>query len=627
MTRLLAHRGPDGEGFYEGKELGLGHRRLAILDLTENGKQPMSYAEGRFWIVFNGEIYNFIELRDELEQHGHRFRSETDTEVILAAYAEWGEQSLLRFNGMWAFAIWDSAERSLFLARDRFGVKPLYYTFDGERFAFASEMKAFLGLKGFRFETDPEVVATALGDTNAVESGERCLWRNIRRLTSGSCLRVQFKGEPKAHKWWNTLDHLEKPPHDFESQTERFRELFFDACRLRMRSDVPIGTSLSGGIDSSSVHCALPSVRAAQQYNPRLARDWQRAFVSFAPDTEYDERVYAEEAARHSGATLRYCEVNPSAVVEHLDQLIFDYEEISDFHIGPWMTYRAMRRDGVVVSLDGHGGDELLAGYVQYPRYAMQDALLPVPRLCRLRDLQRTLKGLYGNRCPVPSRYGLSAAARSCLRSFVPLRRAAQAVKRTRATDNVAGNSDWLRIPVLPSNAFDDFERQDAPAHFDHLTRKLYHDFHRTTLPTILRTFDRCSMAHGVEIRAPFLDWRLVCFAFSLPSEAKLGGGFTKRILREAMRGVIPESIRLRTDKLGFGNPHVQWLRNPKVQDYLLDQVNSRSFQQSEIWRGKRIAKLVTESLRANDLSNVPEVWHYVIASRLIEQYTRTSSQ
>ena len=241
--------------------LGLGHRRLAIIDTSDGGRQPMSFGDGRYWITFNGEIYNFLELKAELEHSGYQFKTDSDTEVILAGYHCWGEDCQLRFNGMWAFAIWDRDERKLFISRDRFGVKPLIYYFDQKHFAFASEMKAFLALEWFQPDFDPAMVTAALSNERLIEGDERCLLQGLRHLFGGHCLTLKMGENLKIRRWWNTLDHLESVPEKYEDQVNQFRELFLDACRIRMRSDVPIGTALSGGLDSSSILCGMRHVR------------------------------------------------------------------------------------------------------------------------------------------------------------------------------------------------------------------------------------------------------------------------------------------------------------------------------------------------------------------------------
>ncbi|MGH7757130.1 MAG: asparagine synthase (glutamine-hydrolyzing), partial [Vulcanimicrobiaceae bacterium] len=298
FTRALAHRGPDGEGIEllgDDRTLGLGHRRLAIFDRSAAGRQPMRSADGRYWISFNGEIYNFVELRRELESVGYRFTSRTDTEVILAAYDRFGEDCQRRFNGMWAFAIWDVARRRLFLSRDRFGVKPLYYVVERDRFAFASELKAFLQLDEFEATEDSASLARVLADNFALEGTEDSLLQGVRRLPGGCAMTVSASG-PAVRRWWNTLDHRVEVAADFGRQAAEFRELFFDACRLRVRSDVPAATCLSGGLDSSSVVGALSAVdrRDGLRANARSAPDWRATFVADFAGTPLDETAYAD---------------------------------------------------------------------------------------------------------------------------------------------------------------------------------------------------------------------------------------------------------------------------------------------------------------------------------------------
>lgn len=643
FTDSLAHRGPDGRGTFIDPEvtIGLGHRRLSILDLSDAGRQPMSYAQQRYWITYNGEIYNFIELRSELEGLGHRFRSESDTEVILAAYAQWGEKCQLKFNGMWAFAIWDRIKRVLFLSRDRFGIKPLHYYYDGRRFAFASEMKAFLALRWFRLSFDPFMVATALIDSNSIEGTEDCLLQGLKRLRGGHSLILRQGSEPQTKQWWHTLDHLEAVPRDFDQQIERFRELFFDACRIRMRSDVSVGTALSGGLDSSSVLCTMNYIRSRSSNGERLAADWQRAFVATYPDTIQDERRYAEEIIRHTGAIPVYRKIDPLRASDEFDQFQFQFEEIQDFAIGPWLIYRELRREGIVVSMDGHGADETLAGYRHYPEEAMYDALKPWPNLIRMHALRSTLKAMYpdgmAHRIPTFSNLARHVYLRPVRESLVRgikkfpgvydwVKYNYRKIKKLPSRDGAAADTEWLNVAPKSFSSSDLGAQSRQLSRLDSLNKRLYTDFHFTLLPTILRGFDRCSMGHGVEIRAPFMDWRLVCYAFSLPSTSKIGLGFTKRILRESMCGILPESIRTRTSKVGFSSPMYEWVKGP-LKAFTLDNVNSQSFLQSDIWNGPEIRKAVEESYTREDYRQVQEAWPFIQAIRLSELFKAKSCE
>jgi len=384
----LAHRGPDGQGVLidDAGRLALAHRRLAILDLSAAAAQPMRSASGRYDITYNGEIYNFLELRTELESVGFRFRTEGDTEVILAAFERWGPDCLPRFNGMWSFAIWDLRDRSLFLARDRFGVKPLYVLVEPRRFAFASELKAFLHLDGFEAVADPDALAARL----AADFSGHVLLHGVDCVPPGHSLTVTPEGT-NGRRWWNTLDHLRSVPRDLATQAEEFRELLFDACRLRMRSDVPAATSLSGGLDSSSVLCALAAAQQRAGTN-RQAPAWQRAFIAGFPGTSQDETMYATLAAERAGATPVVRQFSGNDFRTHIDAYLYQFEEIGGlFGIATWALYREMRRAGVIVSLEGHGGDELLGGYGLHVLLALLRSRGLVAAPARTLDLIATL--------------------------------------------------------------------------------------------------------------------------------------------------------------------------------------------------------------------------------------------
>lgn len=508
LTDSLAHRGPDGRGVHLDGPVGLGHRRLAILDLSSAGANPLRYLapDGReFWITYNGEVYNFLELRRELEALGHRFLTETDTEVVAAAYAQWGEDCQARLNGMWAFAVWVPAARTLFLSRDRFAIKPLYYLDQGGRFCFASELKAFAALDGYSPACDESVIPLLLANPGRHEgTSDLTLYAGVRRLPGGHCLRIGPDGAPVIRRWWDTAAHLPEVPQDYEEQVERFRELFLDAVRIRMRSDVPVGTCLSGGVDSSAVASAMAWLHDRRSGElGRCPEDWRRAYVAAFPGTVIDEREYADVSARHAGARPTYWNFDPEEALGCLLDSVWAMEEVYfGVAVPAWALYREMRRGGTPVSIDGHGADEMLGGYTWY---------------------------------------------------------------------------------------------LDQP--MGALNRRLDADFHRDLLPAILRNYDRCSMAHGIEVRMPFMDWRLVCFCAALPAEAKIGGGHTKRILRDALRGVMHEKNRLRQSKFGFNSPMIEWFNGGLAP--LIDRVTgSELFLGSPHWDGPGLRAQVMDKCR-----------------------------
>ncbi len=608
FTDMLAHRGPDGGDIHvdESAALGLGHRRLAIIDTSDTGRQPMSFADGRYWIVFNGEIYNFVELKKELEGYGYQFHTDSDTEVVLAGYDKWGEDCQLKFNGMWAFSIWDSREQKLFLSRDRFGVKPLIYYFDNQRFAFASEMKAFLALDGFQAEFSPSVVSASLLDPSLIEGTENCLLIGLKRLLGGHCLTLKQNGALKIRRWWNTLEHLEEVPQRYEDQVAHYRELFLDACRIRMRSDVPIGTALSGGLDSSSVLSSMHHIRRSGDSTNRMAFEWQKAFVGTYPGKAIDERSYADQVIQHTGATPVYCEMNADMYLQYFHQVLYQYEELSDIHLGPWFVHKKQRENGVVVTIDGHGGDEALGGYTWHVFAAMKDAQRNPLRFLELASIRNSMNSV--------SNVGVYFNA---LKNFG---------KRMINGSRPKMHHSWLT--AAPQEFYSPAMEADAPLlkDRDSLFRQLYTDFHFTHLPMNLRDFDRLSMAHGVEVRSPFMDWRLVCFTFSLPSDRKIGGTYTKRILRDAMKGILPESIRTRRKKLGFPNLDEGWM-SVQAQEFIRDSVETAEFKTSSFWNGSLISTEMEKAFQDQDLDRIYKAWKFLQAFYLIKAFKSKSER
>jgi asparagine synthase (glutamine-hydrolysing) len=391
---------------------------------------------------------------------------------------------------------------------------------------------------------------------------------------------------------------LESVPQNYQEQVLRFRELFLDACRIRMRSDVPIGTALSGGLDSSSILCGMRHVRNGNNINDRLAEDWQRAFIVTYPGAAIDERKYADQVIQHTGAIPIYCTGAPEMYLENFDQVLFQYEEISDLHLGPWLVHKAQRENGIVVTIDGHGGDEALGGYPWYVTAAFKDSLTKFsPR--RARELVSIMKGL--ELFPDHQFYIKSAQALFA--------------KATKSNEQ-----PWLvQTPAeFISSAYEEdrVRIQDRDALF----KTLYKDFHFIQLPTNLRDFDHLSMAHGVEVRSPSMDWRLGCFLFSLPATAKIGGGFTKRILRDALKGILPEPIRTRTRKLGFPNLAEAWT-SPRAQQFIQDVVHSAEFRESSIWDGKKVAGDLEVAIRDQDNEILHQAWIYVQAASLMRLF------
>ncbi|MFY9955189.1 asparagine synthase (glutamine-hydrolyzing) [Bradyrhizobium sp.] len=580
LTNLVAHRGPDGAGhwFSADRNVALGHRRLAIIDPGAGGYQPMLSHDGRHVIVYNGEIYNFLELRRELEALGANFRTESDTEVILAAWRAWQEGMLSRFNGMWALAIFDTETKELFLARDRFGIKPLLYAQSPERLVFASEHHALVQSGLITTSLDIDVARRLMLDAFGIEGSERTLCREVRRLQAGHFMRLR-QGRLEIRRWWCTLDHLPDVPSTETERVERFGELFRNAVALRMRSDVPIGTCLSGGFDSSAVICSMAAHDKAGM-GPRDSAAWRHAFVAAFPGASNDERPMAEEAAAWAGVHPTILEVGRQDALTELERILEDSDDVYiSLPSAPWLLYRELRRQKVLVSLDGHGADELMGAYQQENQSAA----------FRLKNI---LAGVASNS---------------------PLAR--RSVDMLRAITVKAQGHYFLRggpgaVPAQLSLVGDD----DAlPREWGALNRRLYRMFHSTVLPTILRNFDRASMAHGVEVRMPFMDWRLVTYTMALPEASKSSDGYTKMIARRAMAGRMPESIRMGRRKVGFNSPMPEWLNGPlsgwtaslldrKVSAFaeLVDEINLR----------KTVDRLTAS--KTWDWESVGRIWPYL---------------
>ena len=617
LTDAIVHRGPDGSGLHIDGPLGLGHRRLAILDLSESGRQPLAYGN-RYWITYNGEVYNFVELRRELETLGRDFTTNTDTEVVLAAYAQWGADCVLKFNGMWALGIWDTQRRELFLSRDRFGVKPLHYLREGGRLVFASELKAFLQLRDFVPRENADEIQRQL--TTGMESPDATLLEGVRLLRPGHNMLVSASGV-RSWRWWCTLDHLVEVPRRFADQVEQFRHLFFDACRLRLRSDVPIATCLSGGLDSSSILCTLAAMGKAGM--SRLTSDYHRAFVATFEGTGHDERDYAAAAIAQAGAEARYRPMRAGDLTGDLLRYAYDFEVIGQGLMVPvWALYRELRRDGVVVSLDGLGADELLMGYGASLRslLAVHGSMTRHP--LRTVDLARTVQRQF------PADAGilrLLVESDATLRALGQLARVVKRTARFRAAAARVASGQWFE-PWVGRGAELDKSEQSAMQQLTPMNRLLYSQFHHGVNQSLLRKYDRISMAHGVEVRLPFLDWRLVTFCFSLPDTSKAGGGYAKRILREAMRGVLPEVIRRRTAKIGFQSPLSDWM-NGDLGDWVLQRVQTKSFLATTISNGPAIRDFVVRHHAARNWSGADarRVWRHLQLDLWREAFFRSA--
>ncbi len=584
----MYHRGPDGSGLWQEGGVTLGHRRLSILDLSGAGSQPMSYADGRYEMTFNGEIYNFIEIREELRKKGHTFRGESDSEVILAAFAEWGEKCVERFNGMWTFAVWDAKLGRLFLSRDRFGVKPLFYTeFPGGGMAFASEMKALMPLLDTA-EPNKAMFDRYFAD-NHYENQKECLIRGIWRFPAGH--NAWYKnGTLKIERYWNTLDHLVTVPESYGEQVEQFRELFLDAVKLRMRSDVRLGTGLSGGLDSSATICGMSHI-SGNVADERANKDWQHAYVACFPGTELDETKYAKAVTDYLGIPHTFLNVDTAVSENDFLQQLYCFEELWGNPQVPMMQlYRSERLDGTTVSLDGHAADELFAGYGFDVVKAYPDASnkAEIDMITTAYLNQNSEEGI-----PVESAE-FKRQRNRLYRDYMFRYRAKKLLGRADVRSAYASHPNWNRL--------------------DNLNKALFVSTHETILPTLLRNYDRDSMASGIEIRMPFLDYRIVQLAFSLGWRSKLHGGWSKSIVRDACAPFMPDEVCYRRTKLGFNAPLADWMRGPYRQ-FFEDTAASAEFAACELVDDpKKVRQDLQRFLSGGDgtLHEAADIWNRI---------------
>jgi asparagine synthase (glutamine-hydrolysing) len=610
----LRHRGPDGPGLWttcvqqHGRPLtvALAHQRLSILDLSERGDQPLlihpdgevrparprDSSEAAYVISFNGEIYNFVELRAELQGLGHRFRSTGDTEVLLRAYAEWGESCLDRLNGMFAFAIWDHAQSALVCARDRFGEKPFHWTLDPtlQTLAFASEIKALVAA-GFAWpELDERAVYRYLRyrEQNGVE---QTVWRDVRRLAPGHVLvaRVRANGlHVTTRAYWRPRAEPDFSGTEADA-TQAFRELFRDSVAIRLRSDVSVGTSLSGGLDSSSVLCQIHELQATAG---------QHAFTARMDDPSMDEGRFVKAVLARTGVKGHDVMSRATDLIDHFDHLCAHQEEpfASTSILASYLVHRLAAEHAVVVMLDGQGADEYLAGYAHYPAVRLT-ALARSGRVGAWWRERRALKEWRGVD-PVPPR--------AALRLWLGRRAAWTAI----AVDDDVG-AHFLTADTHAR--WGDEGPRTIDAGSDPLRARLVADLTMGHLQELLRYADRNSMAWSREVRLPFLDHRLVELCLSLPTEYLLRGGESKRILRRAMRRVVPDEILDRRDKVGFVVPWADWWHG-HLRDALSDRLSAALRELAGMVDPVRVAPGTPEALAIMSLAQARSSLHAVRA-------------
>ena len=605
-NNIQAHRGPDDYGLFYNGNVGLGHRRLSIIDL-EGGHQPIFNEDRSKCIIFNGEIYNFIELRDQLLSKGHGFSTRTDTETILHAYEEWGEACVERLRGMFAFAIWDIKKKKLFLARDRLGIKPLFYAEHKGRFYFASEMKAILADQSFPRDLD-ELALTSYFTLSYIPS-PLTIFTGIRKLSPGHTLTWE-SGQIKIHKYWD----LYFAPDRSKSEKyfiEGFLDLFQESVRIRLMSEVPLGAFLSGGIDSGAV-VALMSMASSQPVNTFC--------IGFGGDTGgyLDERKYARMVAERYSARHREYEVlpKPESLVEKIVRA-FD-EPFADDSTIPSYYVCKIARENVTVALSGLGGDEVFAGYERYLGFQLRGIYNRIPRILREKFIQNFVErlperadGHYTiNHMKRFVRSG-SLPADLCYMGYLSILN--KNLKKSLFPDRFKRYHEGCNDLIL-----DHFNSANVNGGSNSLDRALYCDL-KTYLPEdILAVTDRMSMHHSLEVRVPFIDHKLVEFCACIPWEMKMKWFRKKALLKKATRSILPREV-IQHRKQGFVGPMAQWLKND-LKGFTLETLSEKNLKKHDLLNYHVIKKVLDEHFSGKEIHDTL-IWSILIFQKWYDMY------
>lgn len=573
MTNVIAHRGPDGEGhwFNEDNTVAFGHRRLSIIDLSEAGKQPMHYRD-RLTITFNGEIYNYLELKEKLISEGYRFNSECDTEVLLALYLKHGKDCLAMLDGMFAFAIYDNVNKTVFCARDRFGEKPFFYSYKpGQYFIFGSEIKQLFAA-GINKEFSPKQLYNYLENIYALTNPNDehdTFYSGIQKLPKGSYIIINNALQLKEEQYWK-IDLAKKSNISYPEAVQEFRRLFFESIKRRMRSDVPVGSSLSGGLDSSSIVCSIQELF-------RKENIVQKTFSARFENFHRDEGKYIQYVLDKTNVTPFSVWPSEEGFLKDLDKLMFHQDEPfpGASIYAQYCVMQEAKRQNVVVLLDGQGADEILAGYEYYLPFYLKELSMDDPELYN--EEMQFMQTIHPHiKFDESFNYELKAetithkaTVKDKLKNAIrPVYKLINPTKYKRIAEKIPLNT------VFNDQFFQKVgneKRFDFGYNINSLNGYLKHSVEKSNLEDLLRFCDRNSMAHSREVRLPFLSVELVEFLFSLPPTFKIRQGWTKALLRDAMQGLLPTEIERRVDKIGYEPPQRKWMQNPKIEEQVKD--------------------------------------------------------
>ena len=565
-TNRLVHRGPDDEGYFFIENIGLGNRRLAIRDLSKEATMPMR--REHCTITYNGEIYNTAELKAELEALGHIFKTQSDTEIILTAYLEWGIACQEKLSGMWAFIIYDDQLQSLFCSRDRFGIKPFFIWENEKQIAFASEIKAFQELPDWKPILNQQLAADFIFKGMQHHSIDS-LFKNVQQLPAGHFLNINIKKPIIELKvYYNIANHVQAINFDKKRGAQKLYELLAKSVKNHLLSDVPVGTALSGGLDSSSI------LSLRKELEPSLELE---AVSYFAEDPVVNEKEYVDKMAEETNARIYPVEFPFDEAIEHLDQVIQAHDEplLSGSLLAQWAVFREAKKSGLKVMLDGQGADEILGGYATFYRPLLKEQLwsAPIALIQNLIGIYKTNKNVINRARTVPDNY-----------------------KR------------FFKLPTSSTIVY--------PKGFTNYSIYL---LTKGILPYLLHFEDRNSMAHSVESRVPFLDRQVVEFCLNMPSALKIEKGIRKKVLREAMADLLPDKILNRTDKIGFVSAQNQWMHQNA--DWVLQEIGNTVENSPELFVDESIKDFAREVMEQKNQVHYAFLWRLICFGRWMELY------
>lgn len=592
MARSLAHRGPDDEGFYLKNGVGLGFQRLSIIDLSKAGHQPMTNEKKNIWLVFNGEIYNYQELRTKLEKLGHKFKSRTDTEVIIHAYEQWGKQCLKYFNGMFAFAIWDEKEKKLFAARDRIGIKPFYYYFDGNNFIFGSELKSIINYPDFKKELDKESLYQYLYFQYV--PSPRSIYKNTHKLLPGHYL-IFKNGQTEVNKWWEALNFKSKEISEIEA-LEKLEKLLISSVKYRLIADVPVGCFLSGGTDSSLVSAIAQ----------RLAPGKLKTFTIGFWDKKYNEAQYAKKVAKYLGTDHTELYLKPKDVIEAISKMPEFYDEpFSDPSQLPTYLVSKLARKKVKVVLSGDGGDELFCGYDRYEFMEKRKFVLAIPQWLKTLMII-ILENSHTEYCHKVA-YALQNSDLPNLYQYTI------GIFRPRSIRNLLGFKPDFSKTIFCQTLT---KTNEMPL----LSRLMLTDLKNYLPDDILAKVDRASMATSLEARIPLLDYRVVQFILSLPLEYKYKNGERKYLLKRILYQYFPKEFFDRP-KQGFGVPLADWFRE-RLKYLLNEYLSPKKICKQGLFNEQEVSRLVKTHLSGH-YDNYHLLWTLIMFEMWYDEYMR----